>query len=491
MKILFVASELTPIAKVGGLGDVIGALPKALSRLGIESEIVMPRYHFIPLKTLRLIKRGIKIQFAKTSEKITLYQCALPKANVKVFLIENRKYLSTGPGPYFESSGVAGMKKEIERFIFFSKAVFVLLRKQILKSDIIHANDWHTGALVALARKSEIRNPEKGRGPLGTLRPKSETPKIIFTIHNLGNQGRWNVEEINQWFWSKNEKPIFKKFGNDYNLIAEGILNADWVTAVSPAYSREILTREYGQGLEKIIQSRRRNLTGILNGIDYDFWNPQKDRFLSQTYSEKTANLKSINKSVLQRSLKLKNDLTLPLFGLVARLTDQKGIDLITAGIKAFLKKYPSQFVFLGRGSTDYETALLKLAKEFPQAVYTKIGFDEPLAHRIYAASDFFLMPSRFEPSGLGQMIAMRYGTIPVVRSTGGLKDTVRHLKTGFVFKHAKSEEFWQIAGLAWNYYLKHQEELSVIQKNCFKENFDFNRSAREYKNLYEKVLKL
>jgi len=478
MKILFVASELTPIAKVGGLGDVVGALSKSLTKLGLNVAVVIPRYNFIPKRGLQLVQENISIPLKSNTEQISIYKTNLPGSKTNVFLIDNKKYLSTGPAPYFESTALVGAKKEIQRFAFFSKAVaYAVLDGWFGGIDLVHANDWHTGPLVTLLAKRQNGLVQR---PI----------KTIFTIHNLSNQGRWASAQIDNWFLSKGEKPIFTPFSKDYNFIAEGILNADWVTTVSPTYAKEILTSHYGAGLEKILKKRVGNLTGILNGIDYDFWNPGKDKFIFQNYSAKNISLKVVNKTAIQKSLKLKHDATIPVFGLVARLTSQKGIDFIIKALPGFLKNFDAQFIFLGRGLPEYEKALANLAQKFPEQIYTKIGFDEPLAHRIYAGSDFFLMPSRFEPSGLGQMIAMRYGTIPIVRSTGGLEDTVKHLKTGFVFKKANDSYFKKALKTARHYYFRYPKKLAVIQKNCLKENFDFSESALEYQKLYQKLLK-
>lgn len=496
MKILFVASELTPIAKVGGLGDVIGALPKALKKLGIDVSIVIPRYHFITKKGLRLIKKNIVVPLAKKKEKINLYKTFLPKSKIPVFLIGNSSYLSQSPGPYFDSTAFVGGKREIERFVFFSKAVFVLLEGKVLKTDIVHANDWHTGALVSLLARTNAdvkarTNAESSQHQRKSAfsQRKSALPKVVFTIHNLGNQGKWGVKDVDKWFFKKSGEKIFKKAGQYYNFMTEGILNADWITTVSPTYSREILSKKYGAGLEKILSMRRHNLTGILNGIDYEFWDPERDAFIFENFSKDKINLKSVNKINLQKDLGLKEDPNIPLFGLVARLTHQKGIDFINAILEHFIRKFPSQFVFLGRGESGFEKSLLGFAQKFSNNVYTKIGFDEELAHKIYAASDFFLMPSRFEPSGLGQMIAMRYGAIPIVRDTGGLHDTVHQLHTGFVFKGEEIHSFENILRLAWIYYSKYPFKILEIQRACLEKNFDFFHSAQEYLKLYKRIL--
>ena len=494
MKILFVASELTPIAKVGGLGDVIGALPKALKKLGLDISIIIPRYYFIDKKKLKLVKKNISISLRRGTEKIYLYSTVIPKTGIRVFLVENPTYLSQPPGPYFDSSAFVGEKKEIQRFVFFSKAVSILLQNNVLKTDIVHANDWHTGALVTLLAQTNAEGHADLRGKIQrrsvfSRRKSAIRPKTVFTIHNLANQGRWKTREIDNWLFSKRDNKSFKKQGQYYNFMAEGILNAGWITTVSPTYAKEILTRKYGAGLEKTLNARKHNLTGIINGIDYEFWNPEKDKFIFKNFSGDKINLKSLNKTKLQKLLGLKEDPNIPLFSLVARLTHQKGIDFISLVLEYFIKKFPGQFVFLGRGEKRFEKSFADFAQKFPKNIYTKIGFDEELAHKIYAASDFFLMPSRFEPSGLGQMIAMRYGAIPIVRDTGGLHDTVENLKTGFVFRGEEFHNFENILRLAWIYYQKFPHKISEIQKNCFEKNFDFSHSAQEYLKIYKKLL--
>ncbi len=479
MKVLFVASELTPIAKVGGLGDVMEALPKALAKLGVQTSVVIPRYGFIPKKNMKMVARGVPVPLAREREKVDLFETKIPGTRVKVFLVENADYWTHAPEPYFEQTAFAGAEKEIQRFVFFSKAVCALIKAGYLKTDILHANDWHAGALVSLINAGRKKNKTVKR-----------FPKVVFTIHNLSNQGEWNAKEIDKWFFSGHEKKIFKNFDGEHNFIAEGILNADWVTTVSPTYAREILTDRYGNGIDNILRKKSNKVTGILNGIDYDFFNPAKDPFIAKRFTtHSVVSGKQENKAKLITSLGLTRG-DVPLFGLVSRLTDQKGIDFVVKALHLFTGKHDARFIILGRGSADNEKALMAIAKEFPERVSVTIGFDEKLAHRIYAASDFFLMPSRFEPSGLGQMIAMRYGAVPIVRATGGLKDSVKHLKTGIVFHRESWKELFSVIQLAVKFYVKQPNRFLKIQKNCLKENFDFSMAAEKYLDLYKKVLR-
>lgn len=415
MKILFVASECTPIAKVGGLGDVIGSLPKALSKLGAEVKIIIPFYESIDRR-----KYQPKIVF-KLDEETVLYKTRISESRVEVFLVYNKDRLSTGP-IYFDKSAFVQDSREMERFLFFSKTVFQLLKDgRLFKPDIVHCHDWHTGALATLLR--------------GKI-------KTVFTIHNLANQGKFNGR----------------------NLMAEGILNADKITTVSETYAKEILTKKYGDGLENLLKKRRKNLIGILNGIDYSFW-PRKVHHHGHNKNSR------------------------PRFGFIARLTEQKGLGLILPIIPAIIKKSDAQFYFLGQGNDKYEKAIQALAEKYPKNIELKIGFDEKRAHKIYAESDFFLMPSLFEPSGLGQMISMRYGTIPIVRATGGLKDSVKHLKTGLVFKGDKPQDLFASVETALKYF--HQpEKLAELRKNCLNQDFSWEKSAKNYIKIYKELSK-
>ena len=418
IKILFAASEMAPLAKVGGLGDVIGSLPKTLKKMEVDTEVVIPRYGHISKKNLKLI--------SSLDKDTAVYQTR--SGGVRVFLIDNKKYLSRGP-VYFERTAFAGSRKEINRFLFFSKAVFELIKRGFLKPDAVHANDWHTGALITMLQnqKSKIKN---------------KNLKTIFTIHNLANQGKWGGR----------------------NLMAEGIKNADIVTTVSRAYAKEILTKEYSEKLEGLLNKRAREnkLIGILNGIDYSFW-PRKARAPRFGASNASPN---------------------PRFGFVARLTFQKGLSVLLPVVPYFVKKYGAKFYFLGQGEARFEKKLKELAREYPRNVFVKIGFDEALARRIYANSDFFLMPSFFEPSGLGQMIAMRYGAVPIARKTGGLSDTIYDGRTGFLFAEKTQSALKKAMERAIGIF-KNKKKFKTMQKTCKKQNFGWEKSARLYKRLY------
>ena len=419
-KVLFVASELTPIAKVGGLGDVIGSLPQALRKCGVDARVIIPRYEMISRGKLRFI--------GSLDPRTRVYETQV--RGVPVYCLDNPRHLSRGP-IYFSKTAFVDSQREFDRFMFFSKAVSIFLDKEFFLPDIVHCNDWHTGALARSLRGSRV--------------------KTVFTIHNLANQGIWNRR----------------------NLMAEGIRAADFVTTVSPTYGREILASAQGEGLEGLLRrrNRERKLKGILNGIDTSFW-PITKR----------------NKTLFEKSIGLRFDAETPLFGLVARLTKQKGIHLILPFISGLIEKKRARFVFLGQGERKLENRLQALAKRFPESVFTEIGFDEKLAHRVYANSDFFLMPSIFEPCGLGQMIAMHYGTIPIVRSTGGLRDSVKDGKTGFVFKPISTAALSKTMNRAIQSY-RNKVVFKKMRKNCRQADFSWDASARQYEKLYRSLL--
>ncbi|MFA5359909.1 MAG: glycogen/starch synthase [Patescibacteria group bacterium] len=445
LKILITASEVTPIAKVGGLGDVIGALPKALNKLNLDARIILPFYGMIDKNKykIKLIKKNIKIGV----ESANLWQTNLPNSNTPVYLIENNFFKDKT----IYSNTLADGKKDIDKFAFFSQALLENIKAINFLPDIIHLNDWHV-ATVATLLKTKYKNDQFFK-----------QIKTLYTIHNLANQG---VTE-------------------NKNYMAEGILNSNIITTVSPTYAKEILTKEYGAGLEKLLQKRKNNLYGILNGIDIDFFNPTTDNLISQKYSLKNLDKKIDNKLALQKQLDLPVNKNLALIGLVTRFVGQKGIELITEKFS----KLNCQFVFLGTGEKKYEDALLNLGKKYPNNFKAIIKFDEKLAHLIYAGSDIFLVPSRFEPCGLTQMIAMRYGAVPIVRETGGLKDTVNN-QVGFTFKKFNPTDFYKILERALTIYYRQPKTWRQLQLNGMEQNFSWNKSAKEYLKLYKKLLK-
>lgn len=466
MKILFAASECTPIAKVGGLGDVIGSLPKALKELGVDVRVCLPKYQIIDLKKYKfeLIVKNIEVK----DERANVYQGFLPGSKVPVYLLENEKYFGEN-GVYHGLFSFKGVK----RFLFFSEAVLEIFSTFKWSPQVIHCHEWHTAILPLLAKIKRLKI------------------KTLLTIHNLLTQGKWNPKEILD-FLNLKENEIgslkVRDRDDDFNILQQGILNADLINTVSENYSKEILTKEYGEGLEHSLLKRKKELFGILNGIDEKRFNPEIDSDLKVNYSYKNLDKKIENKIYLQEILNLTKNPKIPLLGFIGRLTFQKGIDLIIEIIPEIVK-LGCQLVFLGVGMTDYEKKLLEFSLKYPSNISCQIKFDPVLAQKIYAGSDIFLMPSKFEPCGLGQMIAMRYGSIPIVRKTGGLAETVKNQKTGFVFVDYKKDALLKSVKKSLFFYSDKNKWLELM-KRAMTQDFSWERSAGEYLKLYQKLLR-
>lgn len=539
IKVLFVAGELTPMAKVGGLADVVGSLPKALKKLEVDVKIVIPKYGIIDEKKylLKKIASDIKIPFYDQEELVNIYSTFLPDTQnqVEVFLIENLKYLSKG-GIYFTAdASSSGALNECQRFVFFTKCVAEIfsnnpapfnkkinvVRKIFLmllhlysklqntrercginwQPDIFHCHDWHTGFLPLLIKIQSAN--------LQTTR------KTLFTIHNFAYQGKYNSQKILKMLnlketdWPTLKERTKNQF-EDLNAVQQAILNADLINTVSPAYAQEILTPEFGEKLENDLQKRKIDLSGILNGIDTAFFNPLTDLNLIKNYglemsNEKILENKKENKNYLQKICNLKINSNTPLIGLISRVAEQKGFDLI---IEIFdkLMTLDLQFVLLGLGDPKMEKILTQLALKYPDKFSCNLKFDAKLAQQIYAGSDIFLMPSHFEPCGLGQMIAMRYGAAPIIRATGGLKDTVSNVKCqkpalnliegsnvkcqgkGFVFEKYEANEMLNSIKEALELYKNKNAWQEIIIHNM-KQNFSWENSAKEYLKLYKKII--
>lgn len=469
MKLLFVASECTPIAKVGGLGDVIGSLPKALKKLGCDVRIAIPGYRIIDAKKYKthLVVSNVKVR----EESVNIYETFLPDSRVPVYLLENEKYFGEN-GVYLAKSAFVDSFKEIQRFLFFSKAIPEIFKSLDWQPQIIHCHDWHMSFIPLL------------------LRLKNKKIKTLLTIHNLANQGKWVAGEILSFIGLKGNEAeslkIIDKEGN-LNIFEQGILNADILNTVSNNYAKEIKTKEYGEGLEQDLIKKEDDLFGILNGIDCDRFNPKTDPDIKSNYSLKDFENKTKNKTALQKILNFPIDSKTPLLGIINRLTAQKGVDLMLEIIPELVKSN-CQLVVLGVGEDVYEKKLEEFSKKYPKNISVHIKFDPVLAQKIYAGSDIFLMPSRFEPCGLGQMIAMRYGTLPIVRKTGGLAETVQDRKTGFVFEQYKKEALLGSVGEALDFY-KNKNKWQELIRNAMSQDFSWEKSAKRYLELYKKMI--
>ncbi len=527
LKVLFLSAEVAPLAKAGGLGDVAGALPKALKKLGADIRICLPFYGLIDTKKFPAKKIGdISFSFGGKTEKINLWTTKLPGSQVVVYLVRHKYF--NGQEIYATQRTSMGdqysrEQEDLIRFAFFNKAALECVKYLDFRPNIIHANDWHT----ALTKKY-IQND--------AFFAKTE---VVYTIHNLANQGFIHIDQIKNLNLDKTQlssDAINKE--NYFNFMAQGIIDSDAITTVSPHYAEQILGDFYGSGLNNILNTKKDKLFGIINGIDTDAYNPAKDKLIAQRYDIKSLDKKFKNKLHLQKILglpaethsyaslqknKTQSLTSLPVIGVVSRFVWQKGIELIVDAVEKILNaadasvetlhatSLPCQFVFLGTGEKILEDKLEQLALKYPKNIKTIIGFDEQLAHQIYAGADIFLMPSRFEPCGLGQMIAMDYGTIPIVRDTGGLHDTVKQLKitnyklknylkikklkiknseTGFIFKKYKTDEFVNTINKALDIYYNDNKIWQRLQKNGMREDFSWDKSAKEYVKMYKKMLK-
>ncbi|MEA1962727.1 MAG: glycogen/starch synthase [Patescibacteria group bacterium] len=467
IKVLMAAAELAPFAKVGGLGDVTSSLPPALKKIGVDVRIIMPLYGLIDRKKYKLKKiySDLEIPSGRVLLKINIWQAFLPGSKVVVYFID--------APDYFKYKDVYIADDNSERFLFFSYASLFCLPAIKFQPDIIHCHDSQTALISDMLKVSNfeyLRNI-----------------KTLYTIHNFNYQSKNDPAVLHTGNLHKDSLKILTKDATDgdINFMAQGILNADLINTVSPTYAKEIITSAYGASLEKIIKKREDDLYGIINGIDMDLFNPAKDKYISQNYSSKSINKKQKNKLALQKRLGLNEDKDKAVVGLISRLAWQKGIELITdkfAGLNC-------QFVFLGTGGEKYEKHLIKFAKNNSRQISAQIKFEIKLAQEIYAGTDIFLMPSRFEPCGLGQMIAMRYGTVPVARATGGLADTIS-AKNGFLFKNVDSEEFYNCLKNALDVYYNKKDRWKKMQINGMKADFSWDRSAKEYLKLYKKLNK-
>lgn len=475
MKILIAASESHPFIKTGGLGDVIGALPKDLKDLGIDVRVVIPNYRDIKKEikdNLKFIKEfTVKVSWRNQYCGILEYEYN----GVTYYLIDNEYY--------FKRDGLYGYYDDGEKFAFFNRAVLEFIKEIDWKPDVIHCNDWQTGMIPVLYKVEYSKNSFY------------KNIKTIISIHNLFFQGTFSPEILPELF------------GYDYELFNNGSIElhggvsflkgainySDKITTVSKTYAEEIKTPEYGEKLDGLLRYRNNVLKGIVNGIDYEEYNPETDKYIFKNYSIDSIERKKENKEYLQKKLGLKVDKDIPMIGMVSRLTHQKGCDLITNMMEGLLKENV-QVVILGTGDYMYEESFKYFQDKYKDKVSANIKFDNAFAHEIYAASDMFLMPSLFEPCGLGQLIALRYGALPIVRETGGLKDTVTPYNeytgegNGFSFKNYSYIELKDTIDKALKVYKNKKIWQRLIVQSMNSDN-SWKKSAMEYKNMYEELI--
>ena len=475
LKILFVTSEADPFVKTGGLADVSGSLPQALRKKGHDVRVVLPEYLKMDDKFKSELEHitDFKTNVVWREEYVGVNK--LLNEGVPTYFIDNKYYFNR---PTLYENG----DKEVQ-FTFFNRAVLEMLPEIDFKPDIIHFNDWQTGILALLLddnyRKYDFY----------------EDIKTLYTIHNLRYQGQFNPEiigdvlGINYWHWNSGNI----RHNGLVNFMKAGIFYADKINTVSETYAEEIKTSYFGEGLDYALRMRSRDLKGIVNGISYDKFNPKTDSDIYYNYDKKNLESKYKNKEKLQKEFKLPVNREIPLIGIVTRLVEQKGIDLITGIIEEAIHKEDMQFVLLGTGQNKYENIFKKIAEKYPDQIGVKIKYDGKLAQRMYAGLDMFLMPSRFEPCGLSQIISMRYGTIPIVKETGGLKDTVEPYNEfedtgfGFSFANFNAHDMLYTIRRAISFY-KQEEIWEKLIKRAMEEDFSWKHSAQEYIKLYKSL---
>jgi len=480
LRVLFVTPEAVPFAKTGGLADVAGALPKSLRALGCEIKVIMPYYRMVKDSGLphQYLGEEIEVPIGYERLKADIYEGRLNQ-DIPVYLIGREEFFDrphlygTPKGDYFDNA---------ERFIFFSRAVLNLCQRLGFSPDIIHHHEWQTG-LVPAYLQSVYRND-----------PLFSHTAAVFTIHNIAYQGLFKKEKFSlTGLPAEMYSPEGIEFWERINFMKAGIVYADAINTVSKKYSEEIQTAEYGYGLDGILRKRRESLTGILNGVDYEEWSPAHDPHLIARYDLKDISGKRECKKDLLNEFHLPSSLeNAPLLGMISRLADQKGFDLLM-GILEELFALDIGFVLLGTGEQKYHDLFTRVAHTYPQKAGIRIAYDDRLAHKIEAGADFFLMPSKYEPCGLNQIYSLKYGTIPIVRATGGLDDTITHYDpvskkgNGFKFVRYEAKEFLNTIKGAIRFYSQ-PEHWKQLLRNAMTADFSWERSAEAYLHLYRKA---
>ena len=477
LKILIAAAEVAPFAKTGGLADVAGSLPKALATMGNDVRVVMPKYKQIDVQKTSLdfpVEIGGRRETAILRESKIEARLGDIHKEIPVYFIDNYHY--------FDREGIYCHWDDAERYAFFAKAILEMLPRLNFQPDIIHLNDWQTGPVALMLKEQYSGNP---------FYKKIAT---VFTVHNLQYQGNFPKETLKllgipERYFAPEEVEFFGTF----SFMKAGLMFADIINTVSRTYAREIQTPQYGERMDGLLRMRSGDLFGIVNGINYHEFNPKTDPRIYRNYSEQSIPDKKENKYALQKEMGLPVK-DVPVIGLVSRLVDQKGLDLIADIIDEMLSQ-DIQFVLLGEGEERFQNLFKDVHNRYPEKMGIYLGFNGILAQRIYAGADIFLMPSKFEPCGLGQLISLRYGTIPVVRATGGLADTVSDYDpkiwagNGFVFTDYNSRDLLDTVNRAVALYRHSPEQWQKLVATALKLDFSWNKSAAEYMELYDTAL--
>ena len=480
LKILICASEAVPFVKTGGLADVVGTLPKELAKLGHDVRVVIPRYYSIDKQKygLKEIPGALGTPLGALGEIwCGVFEAKLPETDVPVYFIEHEDYFGR-KGIYNDDNGQGFMDND-NRFAFFSKACLQLCKKLDFYPDVIQANDWQTAAIPVFLN-TDYKNDSLGKA------------SSILTIHNMQYQGEFyeGLMDVLGIGW-EHFNFLELEFDNKVNLMKGGIYHSTLLTTVSEGYAREIQTPEYGWGLEGVVKERSADLYGILNGCDYNEWNPETDKFIKKNYSISDLSGKQECKRDLQKTFNLPVRDDVPVFGIVSRMVRQKGVDILAETIYK-LFDFEAQFVLLGDGEIWSHFYFGDAAYKLPDKMGCYFGYNNKLAHKIEAGSDFFLMPSKFEPCGLNQIYSLRYGTLPLVRATGGLNDTVENFDektwegTGFKFDDLNSESLFNTVGWAVYTYYNNKNAMKRLIENAMKKRFTWEESAKKYVEVYE-----
>jgi len=477
LKVLFVAAEAVPFAKTGGLADVVGTLPKELVRQGLDVRIIMPKYGFIKEQYLEKMEKVCESSIPVAWRQKFVGIESLNMDGMTVYFVDNEEY--------FKRDELYGYGDDAERFSFFSRAVLNMLPEMDFMPDVIHINDWHA-SLVSVFLKLEHGQDDRYKDI-----------RTVYTIHNLKYQGIFPKEVMSDvlgldWKYFRNGD---LEFHGAVNFMKGGLIYSDYITTVSRTYAEEIQYEYFGEKLDGLLRYRSDKLEGILNGLDYEEYNSLTDPRIFVPYDKYTLNKKRENKVRLQKALDLPVRRDVPMLALVTRLVPPKGLDLFVRIADELLQHEDIQIVVLGTGDKEYEDWLKGLAWRFPNKISVNICFDETLAHQIYAAATMFLMPSDYEPCGIGQLIALRYGCVPIVRETGGLKDTVKAYDkyakagNGFVFVNYNAHEFLYAIKQALGAY-EDMNMWHIIVRNAMESDFSWGESARQYKELYLRLAK-
>ncbi len=478
VNIVYATSEAVPFIKTGGLADVVGAMPKYLSKKKYKAFVFLPKYQCIDEKLSKNLKFVCSFYMDLAWRKQYVGILEGNYEGIKYYFIDNEYYFA-GDKPYNM------IHEDVEKFSFFSKAVLEALFYLNLKPNVIHCNDWQTG-LIPVYLKELFKDNYFYNGI-----------KTIFTIHNLNFQGRWAVNAIQDA--TGLPEYVFTDKGieayGEANYLKGGLVYSDYVTTVSPTYARDICTPEGGVGLDGVLRNKGNHLFGIINGIDYKIYNPRQDKKISANYDARELKGKKKNKRDLQKMLNLPQKSDAFVVAMVSRMTDQKGFDLVNYVLDDLVNNYNIQFVFLGTGEKYYENSLKYFHEKYPDKVSAQIGYSEEVAHKYYAGADAFLMPSMFEPCGLSQLIAMRYGTVPIVRETGGLIDTVEPYNefenngTGFSFANYNGEELASTIKYAYDVFCNHKRMWNNIIRRDMTFDFSWKASVQKYEELYDSLL--